>query len=144
MRIEITDEDRSFQVDVLEAPRGRHARKKGGNVLIPRGDSEVEDGFLYGEGYVPGGSFTDWIEAGVFDEGPSADIPASSDDDAGKPDEDDSSAEVGLSEVFANRSKGQGRQRGRTRLPKGLIVAVSGLLVLAIAGAAAFLFGSVN
>ena len=29
-------------------------------MLIPRGDSEIEDGFLYGEGYVPGGSFTDW------------------------------------------------------------------------------------
>lgn len=142
MRIEITDDDRSFQVDLLETPRGRHARKKKDRVLIPRGDSEVEDGFLYGEGFVPGGSFTDWIESGIFDEETNGGSPPSLDDE--KADEDDSSEELGLSEVFANRSERRGRERERMRVPKGLIVAVAGLVVLAIAGAAVFLLGNMN
>lgn len=143
MRIEMTDEGRSSRVDQLEAPRGRHARKKSGNVLIPRGDSEIEDGFLYGEGYVPGGSFTDWRESGIFDEEVNEDRVASL--EAEKADEDDASAELKLSEVFANRIEKRERGgRGRMRLPKGLIVAVAGLLVLAIAGGAIILFGSID
>lgn len=142
MRIEMTDEGRSSRVDQLEAPRGRHARKKSGNVLIPRGDSEIEDGFLYGEGYVPGGSFTDWRESGIFDEELNANRLASL--EVEKTDEDDVSAELKLSEVFANRSERRGRARGRTCLPKGLLVAVAGLLVLAIAGGAIVFFGSID
>ncbi|MRX81644.1 hypothetical protein [Eggerthella guodeyinii] len=142
MRIEMTDEGRSSRVDQLEAPRGRHARKKSGNVLIPRGDSEIEDGFLCGEGYVPGGSFTDWRESGIFDEELNANRLASL--EVEKADEDDVSAELKLSEVFANRSERRGRARGRTCFPKGLLVAVAGLLVLAIAGGAIVFFGSID